>query len=56
LPTDQADRLRAAVKAPGFKLALDRFLEKLVLDIDQWPTWQWRGRHMAARFHAHSRR
>lgn len=37
LPTDQADRLRAAVKAPGFKLALDRFLEKLVLDIDQWP-------------------
>ena len=37
LPTDQADRLSAAVKAPGFKLALDRFLENLVLDIDQWP-------------------
>ena len=27
----------AAVKAPGFKPALDRFLENLVLDIDQWP-------------------
>ncbi len=37
LPTEQADRLRTAIKAPGFKPALDQFLENMVLDIDQWP-------------------
>ena len=38
LPVTQAERLRAAVNLPGFKPALDQFLQDIVLDIDQWPT------------------
>lgn len=37
LPAERAERLRVAIKTPGFEPALDRFLENLVLDIDQWP-------------------
>jgi hypothetical protein len=37
LPASQAERLRAAVNAPRFILALDQFLQDIVLDIDQWP-------------------
>lgn len=37
LPTEQAERLRAAMKSPGFGPALDRFLEELMVDIDRWP-------------------
>ena len=37
LPTEQAERLRAAMKTPGFDPAFDRFLEQLVVDVDRWP-------------------
>ena len=38
LPAFQAERLRVAANTPGFKLALDQFLQDMVLDIDQWPS------------------
>ena len=37
LPTDNAARLRAAANAPHFQRALDRFLQDVVVDINQWP-------------------
>ncbi len=38
LPAIQAERLRAAANVPRFKSALDRFLQEIVLDIEQWPS------------------
>ncbi len=38
VPTSHAERLRAAASLPHFKIALDRFLQEMILDIDQWPT------------------
>ena len=37
LTAEQAERLRAAMKIPGFEPTFDRFLENLVVDIDRWP-------------------
>ncbi|MEX2524402.1 MAG: hypothetical protein WD750_05550 [Gammaproteobacteria bacterium] len=37
LPTEQAERLRAAVNTPRFGEALNRFLQNEVLDINEWP-------------------
>ena len=37
LPANEAERLRAALNAPGFNKALDEFLEDVVLDINRWP-------------------
>jgi len=37
LPAGQARRLRTVAYTPGFRQALDEFLEDQVLDINQWP-------------------
>lgn len=37
LPGDEAERLRAAASAPGFREALAGFLGERVLALDDWP-------------------
>lgn len=37
LPVAQAERLRAARQAPGFRRALDAFLDAAVVDLHAWP-------------------
>src|SRR5258705_13625684 len=38
LATDEAARLRAAASAPHFRKELDRFLQAIVVEMNQWPT------------------
>jgi len=38
LSAGQARRLRAVANTPGFRQALDEFLQDQVIDIKQWPT------------------
>jgi hypothetical protein len=37
LPAEQAERLRAARRTPGFGAALDAFLDAEVVDLRAWP-------------------
>lgn len=37
LPGEEAERLRTAVSAPGFREALSEFLGERVLALDEWP-------------------
>lgn len=37
LPTNEAARLRAAANAPHFQIALERFLQDVVVDLYRWP-------------------
>lgn len=38
VPADQAEKLRVAMNARGFRQALSRFLRDEVLDTNEWPT------------------
>ena len=37
LPAEDGERMRAAMRAPHFRKALDDFLRDVVLDLEQWP-------------------
>lgn len=54
LPADAAERLRAALKTPGFERELARFLDETLIDIEDYPNlkllcWNRTGRYVTGR-------